>query len=139
MTTHPRRGSGFSIIELMLVVSLIGILGVIAISGYRGQIMRTRRVEAVMGLEGIHRSQQTFYGSTGYYGDTFDEIGFSLDGGKRIDSQTIEARVYTFEVTALPLDGKPRGNFQARATGDLDPGDGVLDILIIENVLTIDN
>jgi len=138
MSIQPGRHSGFTLIEILLVVVLIGILATVALSGYRHQLMRARRVEAVIGLEGIHRSQQTYYANNDYYGDTFDEIGFSIDGARRVDARTIEGGVYTFGVMALPLDGNPRGNFQGRATGDLDPGDGVLDILIIENALTVD-
>jgi hypothetical protein len=38
---------------------------------------------------------------------------------------------------ALPSGGDPRGNFRAVATGDIDPTDPMLDILLIENRLTV--
>jgi len=137
MKTAERR-RGFTLIEVVLVAILIGILSVVAVGTYRYQVMRAKRVEAIMGLEGLHRSQQSYYASNGHYGETFDEIGFAIDGARRIDDRTVQGPVYTFEVSIRELDGKPRGNFEGRATGDLDPGDGVLDILIIENALTID-
>jgi len=138
MSTPRRNRSGFTLIEMLMVVVLIGILSVVALNSYRHQVMRARRVEAVVGLEGIYRSEQAYFAQNYQYGDTFDEIGFTIDGARHVDERTIEGNVYTFGVMALPLDGNPRGNFQGRATGDLDPGDGVLDILIIENVLTVD-
>jgi prepilin-type N-terminal cleavage/methylation domain-containing protein len=129
------RRSGFTLLEVLIVALLLGILAAVAVGSYRQQTMRAKRVEAILGLQGIHRSQQAFHATNAFYGDTFDEIGFAIDGARRIDARTLQGSVYTFEVTALPYDGDPRGNFQGRATGDLDPGDGVLDILIIENGL----
>jgi hypothetical protein len=53
----------------------------------------------------------------------------------RVDERTIQGPLYTFTVQAIPHDGDPRGSFQALATGDLDPSDPMLDILMIENFL----
>lgn len=131
------RDRGFTLLELIVGLTIIAILTGIAFGTYRKQVMRARRTEAILGLQGIHRSEQAYFVSNQIYGDTFDEIGFVLDHATRVDERTIQASTYTFEVEALPLDGNPRGNFQARATGDLDPGDDVLDVLIIENVLTV--
>jgi len=136
--SRRRARAGFTLIDIFIVMLLVGVLAVVAMNSFRQQTMRARRVEAVVGLEGIYLAQQTYYGQSFQYGDTFDEIGFLIDGARRIDERTQEGQVYTFSVMALPLDGNPRGNFQGRATGDLDPGDGVLDILIIENALTVD-
>jgi len=133
----PRRAAGFGLLELMLALAVLAILLGLAQTTFRQQLMKARRTEAIVGLQGILRSQQAYHVAQGIYGDTFDEIGFSLDGGRRIDARTIEAKTYTFEVRALPFDDDPRGNFQALATGDLDPGDGVLDILLISNHLTV--
>jgi hypothetical protein len=40
-------------------------------------------------------------------------------------------------MTALPIGPELRGNFRAVATGDIDPSDPMLDILLIENRLTV--
>ena len=128
-----RRRAGFSLVELMIAVAIIGILAGVAQATFRKQVMRTKRTEAIVGLQGIYLAQQGFRVSQGHYGDTFDEIGFVLHGGRRIDARTLEGPVYTFSVQAVATDDDPRGNFRALATGDLDPGDGVLDILMIEN------
>lgn len=90
-----------------------------------------------MGLKAIHRAQRSYFAQNNGFGDTFDELGLSLDGATRVDAQTLRGETYTFTMRALPLGGNARGNFQAIATGDLDPGDGVLDVLMIENGLTV--
>jgi type IV pilus assembly protein PilE len=131
------RNRGFTLIELAFTLTIVGILASIAQPSFREYAMRARRTEAKTGLESIHLAQTAMFGDAYAYGDTFDEIGAPLQGGVSIDAQTLRANTYTFTVRALPLDDNPRGNFQAIATADLDPGDGVFDILMIENVLTV--
>jgi prepilin-type N-terminal cleavage/methylation domain-containing protein len=128
---------GFTLIELLVTLAIVGILASLAQTTFRAGILRTRRMEAIVGLRGIHRAQILYHDANAHYGDTFDDIGFTLDGAESIDERTQKARFYTFTVSALPFDGDPYGNFQAVATGDLDGGDGLLDILLIENHLEI--
>lgn len=131
----PRRG--FSLLELAFVLLVTTILAGLAQTSFKRQAMRARRAEAISGLGAIRLSEEAYRASVGSYGDSFDEIGFSLDGGERLDAHTVRGRAYTFTVRALPFDGNPRGNFQALAVADLDPSDAMLDILTIENHLTL--
>ena len=128
---------GFTLLEIMVALVIVGILVGLAHPAFRGAQMRVHRAEAVLGLAGIYQAQQAYYQAEQSYGDDFDAIGFALEGGRRLDARTIQGTTYTFTMRALPLGGNPRGNFQALASGDLDPGDGVLDILMIENGLTV--
>lgn len=128
---------GFTLVELAVALLIVAILTGVGLSVFRAQILRARRTEAILGLEGIYRAQVAYRASAQSYGDSFDEIGFELDGGKRVDERTIQGSIYTFTVRAIPFDGDPRGNFQALATGDLDPSDPILDILMIENFSTV--
>jgi prepilin-type N-terminal cleavage/methylation domain-containing protein len=131
------RRRGFTLVELMIVVAIIGVLATLAQSTFRAQTQRARRAEAVVGLQSIRRAQVIYHNTNAIYGDTFDEIGFALEGAVHNDEHTQTAKTYTFTMRALPLDGNERGNYQAIATGDLDKGDAVMDILMIENQLEL--
>ncbi len=60
MTLRSPR-DGFTLIEVMIVVALIGILSAIAIPGYKGYQARSRRTESYMNLSAIIRTEDSYY------------------------------------------------------------------------------
>lgn len=60
MLLRSPRG-GFTLIEIMIVVALIGILSAIAIPGYKNYQARSRRTEAYMNLSAIIRTEDAYY------------------------------------------------------------------------------
>ena len=132
-----RRGRGFTLVEVLVVVALISILASIGLSQFRLLMAKTRRTEATSTLSGIYKLQISYFAQAGLYAGSFDALGFQLNGGQRIDANTILGDHYTYTINALPVGGVASANYQAIATGDIDPMDPVLDILIIENDLTV--
>ena len=51
MMQNTQRLSGFSLIELMIVIAIIGILAVIAIPSYQGYTQRARFAEVISATE----------------------------------------------------------------------------------------
>ena len=72
---QPILGSGFSLLELVVVVVVIGILSAIAIPQYTGYLQKGRDTDSQMSLRAISASQERFkllYGT--YCGPTSNPI-----------------------------------------------------------------
>ena len=131
------KAAGFTLVELVIVLGIIAVLVSIGIPHFTNFLIRARRSEAYLGLKGVHVAQTAFYTEIGRYGSSFDEIGFELLGGTRVDAKTIDGPGYRFEMDAYAYGGNPKGNFWAMATGDLIGEDPVFDVLLLENHVII--
>lgn len=110
---------GFTLIEVMLTVAIVGILASMAQSYFQTQIMLTKRTEAFIGLSTIWKAQRAFAGTSGRYAGTFDELGFDLEGGTRVSEVMYAGKRYTYQLS------QPWGStsFYCIATAQLDNDD----------------
>ena len=79
MLTGRRGDRGFTLIELMIVVAIIGILAAIAIPNFLRYQAQSRQAEARLNLGGIFIAELSFYGEQSRFG-SFGEVGFALAG-----------------------------------------------------------
>jgi type IV pilus assembly protein PilA len=82
-----KKRAGFTLIELMIVVAIIGILASIAIPNYLKFEMKARQSEAKMNLGAIFICQKSYYGEFSTYAGgslAFDRIGWSPMTGQVI-------------------------------------------------------
>ena len=61
------RQRGFTIIELMIVVAIIGVLAAIAIPMYMESVKKVKASEAPLGLNRIGKSAKAYFASVGSY------------------------------------------------------------------------
>jgi|WetSurMetagenome_2_1015567.scaffolds.fasta_scaffold05989_2 type IV pilus assembly protein PilE len=59
------RSAGFTLIELMIVVGVIGVLAAIAIPQYDSYIRKSKRSEAKVALNTLAQRQEFFYANNG--------------------------------------------------------------------------
>ena len=75
--------AGFSLIELMVVVAIIGILTALAVPNFQKFQAKARQSEAKGNLGAIYTSEKAFFAEWNLYFSDFRDIGFSPEGQLR--------------------------------------------------------
>ena len=126
-----RNEKGFTLVELMIVVVIIGILASIAIPKFTNLIGKTKAAEAKTILGQIITAEKTYYFTSNAYQDFVAgaecvEIGFSQPDGARFTYSFL-----TDTATAAEMDDVERPDGQGDVNNDGDYDDGL--------TLTVDN
>ncbi len=77
--------SGFSLVELMIVVAIIGILAAVAIPNFQRFQAKARQSEARANLAAIYTAEKAFYQEWQQYYADFFAIGYIPEGQFRYD------------------------------------------------------
>ena len=100
------RLSGFSLVEVMIVVVIIGILATVAYPSLEKYLLTSRQTEAKTNLMAIYTAQKIYQASNRKYASDLDSLGVTLTKG--------EEAVYHYTLTS---DGT---TYIATAEGNLD-------------------
>ena len=98
--------AGFSLVELMVVVAIIGILASLAIPSVGKYMAKARQSEAKTQLSSLYTAEKAFNAEYAAYDNRFGAIGYSPEGNLRYNvgfaggSVATVANGYTFPAAA---------------------------------------
>jgi len=94
------RNKGFTLMELMIVVAIIGIIATVALPGYRNHVFKAERTKMQAELYAIVQLQERYYinNPDGEYADDMNKLGFQVPAGSGVTYEV-------FTVTINPCVG----------------------------------
>ena len=97
-----KKATGFTLIELMIVIAIIGILSVIASSAYLGFAVRAQVAEALSLMSPMTTSVAEYYNHIGTYPPDNDSVGLASPTsvvGNYVVAVDISGSPYNIEAT----------------------------------------
>ena len=74
---------GFTLIEMLVVVLIVGILAAIALPQYELAVEKARAREGLMMTRSIFKAHELFYLTNGVYADSLDDLDISFPGEEK--------------------------------------------------------
>lgn len=99
------KRNGFTLIELMITVAIIGILAAIAYPSYQQYVISSARAEAMTALLDAASKQEQFYSDNRQYTTSMANLGVNTatESGLYTLSATVNGQ--SFVITATPASG----------------------------------
>ncbi len=93
--------SGFTLIELMIAVGIVGVLASLALPEYSEYVRESRRGDATSSIQDMMAQQALYYGNyRGTYTDDVTDLGFIATDGN--DTMSSNDGNYTVQLSACP-------------------------------------
>ncbi len=118
-----KRRPGFSLIELMIVMAIIGIIAGLVIPVYKGSVRQANEAAAITTLNAIKLAQAKYEADhKGAYG-TFKQLFEEQYLDKRFNFDRPHIRGYVFSITLIPKSENRVASFSVNA--DPEQAEGI--------------
>lgn len=74
-----KKSAGFTLVELMIVVAIIGIIAAIAYPSYQDQVRKAKRSDGQSKVMDAMARQERFYSENNTYTVTMTDLGYAAD------------------------------------------------------------
>ena len=126
-----RRVRGFTLMELMIVVVVVGILAAIALPAYTDQVRKSNRSAAQQFLQDLANRNERYRLDARAYTDSITTLGYSATPGEVVNNYTVAVAItgnncagaavvapaYVITATAIGFQ-LPDGNLCLDSTGN---------------------
>lgn len=120
------RGRGFTLVELMIVVAIVGILAAVAVPAYQGSVQKSRRSDAKMALSALQLLQEKYRANNTRYG-TLAEVGATASSSEAYYTMSVSNNAETtYTLTATAVSGKSQASDTACNTMTISLSAGVV-------------
>ena len=79
-----KSAKGFTLVELLIVVAIIGVLSTIGVPTFRKMVTKAKKSEAKVSLGGLFTVESAFFTEYNTYGNHLDKVGFEIEGSQRL-------------------------------------------------------
>lgn len=102
-----RLAAGFTLIELMIVMAVVGVLALVAYPSYQDSLRKSRRADAIAGLNRLQQLQERVRGQQPAYASAVASMpgsppATSPEGHYTLAIDAASANSYTMAATASP-------------------------------------
>ncbi len=141
MFSGKKYKKGFTLIELMVVVAIIGILAAIAVPNFLKFQSKAKQSEAKNNLSAIFTSEISYFGEFNSFGTTFSDIRWVYEGNTKYEYFLSKSET-TGSVNGLSMPSAVAVSayaFTAGAAGNIDTETNYYDMWTINDKKNLSN